>query len=1779
MKGKIKMIGKRKLGVKLVAVIISMLMVFQILPLTAFANEYQNNLLLQSSVDLETSYDDLAIEEEVIEERDEFSKTYLLENGIYCTLTSSSPVHKKVNNEWIEINSSDNEPKTINDASISLSSLTDDNSNNSPKTTLNDGLVVKDNDSSLEIYGAELAEDDNGDYFWNITNGNGAINEFSSILLKPVVKDSTLSYDKTQVTVDASIKLTCNTSSSELSYDTYVRAFDGEWSENGFFPDKLLKTDDDFNLIHVEPQIYDYNTIDEAGNYVWNIASIFNKWENGTKENNGMIVQTGGTENIYITKGVLIRYYRIIDKNDTGFTYHYEDMGRAGTFCVNDYSNVPTLQRNELSIDGIKMPVSLTRYITNGLNDDSFGAGGKWNYSSELTYSNNTFIWNTIDGSSKRFQKSSANETDDSGREKWVEYLYNGGECVLWVKPSSIYDLPYDFSQNIIIDEEENTYQFNSSNKLISISSKDNITLNINYGNGEKIVNITDGVGRKYVFDNTGFTAPYNTVKKVSVLDSNDSPITYDNENLIDIDYTYTIRNNKVCLSSATYPDNKTVYYDYDNYGRLKTVKNIDNSKLEIEYYNKDALENLNPIYFSRVKSYTKSVYDTENETYIVQNKVEFNAEDTYRRTIKTTNKGKTITEISQYNSNLDLLYLIDSDGNEFYADYNDSHKLLSYVVYDNNRTNLVDNGNMSQKKINGGPKSWNMTNLNTSNCKLVKRENDNCVEFSNSVEQTRGLYQNIKDNKNNLVGHAGDKFVVSAWGKATSTIPKDSRFWGVRILAENGSGTEEIIHEMGFDTSLWNVEQTRKTAFVLPFDTNKLTVQLISCNQLYNVQFDDIELYKAEDSYVASVDDLNDTTSCDCSNCTETNCPCKCTSENDCKCIYCKRGINISFDENENKITTTTDGVTSMDSKTRFSSTGNYLAKSIDENGVSSYYVYDENNGTLSSMATGNENNKINYTYNAVGLLKTVSQTVTNIVSGEKVNMLSEYTYDGDTLSQISHNGSVYSFDYDKYGNVENVKISGHSLAEYSYNNSEQIGYILYGNGDKINYTYNSAGNITSISTQKANEESDDLVEYLYEYDSNNKLVSYTDNVNKTVTAYTDDGYSIISQADDTVIYSSKKSDNSDETSINLFGYTFSQRKSKDTYDIETAQTTASTKYTLPCDTLNITGIGQSLTVTDYYGRNISSTFKISTDDELKVDDINVNQYEYVSSNNYKYKTDENNVTTNLVDSYTSSIELHYILSDEEKAEIQEALDNNEVTKEEVDEYYASLNKTLNSLTTHYEYDNAGRITKIFTDGELSALYQYDEAGQLTEEIDENGATQYTYDAGGNITTKIHYDNVEYDDKNDDFILGEATKVTNYTYDNDEWSDLLTSVDGTEIQYDDMGNPLNYKGTDYYNETINASLTWNGRLLTSLVLDENSGLAENDKYDYSYNADGLRTEKRRYKLNNDKSSYYLYQLDEYVWENNILKGYKISYPGLADSNSYIVFPLYDDNNEIIGVSYKIILNDSSSSSSSDSNATENVLYFVKDAQGNIQKMVDQINDYEFIYKYDAYGKLISFTIPKEETKINNMPEKTFWDQLAKGIAQAGLTATYSLYKEINPFAYRSYFYDGETGLYYNQSRYYSPEWCRFINADDPNISTLTAGNISGANLFMYCNNDPVQNTDFYGYLAKHWYNKVSNVSKAIDIAIIAISCGKSLVGMKAIKTFIKANRNKLIKTVEKELLKLIGTTASAVVPAALDVALTLIGNSIGDLIAKALDYADPWLKRGYVRNNGYILN
>ena len=75
--------------------------------------------------------------------------------------------------------------------------------------------------------------------------------------------------------------------------------------------------------------------------------------------------------------------------------------------------------------------------------------------------------------------------------------------------------------------------------------------------------------------------------------------------------------------------------------------------------------------------------------------------------------------------------------------------------------------------------------------------------------------------------------------------------------------------------------------------------------------------------------------------------------------------------------------------------------------------------------------------------------------------------------------------------------------------------------------------------------------------------------------------------------------------------------------------------------------------------------------------------------------------------------------------------------------------------------------------------------------------------------------------------------------------------------------------------------------------------------------------------------------------------------------------------------------------------------------------------------------------------------------------------------KEIEPFRYRSYYYDTETGLYFLKTRYYDPETGRFITIDD--ISYLAPDTINGLNLYAYCGNNPVMNVDPKGTSFGNW--------------------------------------------------------------------------------------------------------
>ena len=65
-----------------------------------------------------------------------------------------------------------------------------------------------------------------------------------------------------------------------------------------------------------------------------------------------------------------------------------------------------------------------------------------------------------------------------------------------------------------------------------------------------------------------------------------------------------------------------------------------------------------------------------------------------------------------------------------------------------------------------------------------------------------------------------------------------------------------------------------------------------------------------------------------------------------------------------------------------------------------------------------------------------------------------------------------------------------------------------------------------------------------------------------------------------------------------------------------------------------------------------------------------------------------------------------------------------------------------------------------------------------------------------------------------------------------------------------------------------------------------------------------------------------------------------------------------------------------------------------------------------------------------------------------------------------NPFRYRGYYYDSDSGWYYLQSRYYNPTWGRFISADNAAVMVTSPMSLMDKNLYAYCDNNPVMRAD-----------------------------------------------------------------------------------------------------------------
>ena len=132
---------------------------------------------------------------------------------------------------------------------------------------------------------------------------------------------------------------------------------------------------------------------------------------------------------------------------------------------------------------------------------------------------------------------------------------------------------------------------------------------------------------------------------------------------------------------------------------------------------------------------------------------------------------------------------------------------------------------------------------------------------------------------------------------------------------------------------------------------------------------------------------------------------------------------------------------------------------------------------------------------------------------------------------------------------------------------------------------------------------------------------------------------------------------------------------------------------------------------------------------------------------------------------------------------------------------------------------------------------------------------------------------------------------------------------------------------------------------------------------------------------------------------------------------------------------------------------------YVKSLQGDIVAILDENGNTVVSYGYDAWGAPLWCT-----------------GELAETLGT------------VQPFRYRGYVFDEETGLYYLRSRYYNPWWGRFVNAD---AEIAVEAKLWDAKLFLYCANNPVRYTDDGG---NSFWDVLADCGKALLVAAVVVA-------------------------------------------------------------------------------------
>ena len=390
-----------------------------------------------------------------------------------------------------------------------------------------------------------------------------------------------------------------------------------------------------------------------------------------------------------------------------------------------------------------------------------------------------------------------------------------------------------------------------------------------------------------------------------------------------------------------------------------------------------------------------------------------------------------------------------------------------------------------------------------------------------------------------------------------------------------------------------------------------------------------------------------------------------------------------------------------------------------------------------------------------------------------------------------------------------------------------------------------------------------------------------------------------------------------------------------------------------------------------------------------------------------------------------------------------------------------SSLVNELKGLTKVSEFDEFGMLKKVDIhecgNSILSNTYEYKKRSNNSKYISKQIKTE-----------KIKVGSETYTRSYESDALGNITKITDSTFGSHSYEydsrGFLIKADDETYSYDKNGNIV--KKGDYtltYDSNIKDRLvSFNG---TKIEYDSSNPLNPRKYgsntyqfegrrlvrwlygggyYDYVYNDQGLRIKKTDYR---GVTWNYIYDGNKLIREKSI--------------NNTLDF-LYDEYDNLYG-----FIKDNS----------EKYLY-IRDQLQNIIGITDINGKIVVKYSYDAWGAI-----------------KSIIDTSSSGIGK------------LNPFRFKGYYYDNESSMYYCKTRYYVPQWGRWLSPDS--IEYLNPESVNGLNLYIYCENDPINRFDSSGHSWKSFWNSIGSwfsehwVELAIGTAFIiggavvtALTCG-----------------------------------------------------------------------------------